>query len=371
MRAAVCHEKGRPVRVDEVTLDPPRRDEVRVRMVATGVCHSDLSVVNGVIPMKLPCVLGHEGAGVVEEVGEGVGHLAPGDKVVLSWVTPCGRCFYCRLGKPHLCEVGELINRTNRMPDGTSRLRLGDQELHAFSALGALAEEVVAPASAAVKLPADAPLEKCALLGCAVTTGVGAVFNTAGVTPGSKVAVFGAGGVGLNAIQGAAIAGAERIVAVDTVPAKLELARTFGATDVVDAGKADAVQEIRRLTAGRGADYVFEAVGRKETIEQSIAATRKAGTCVVIGVGSPKESVSVNVFGLPFYERRIVGSWFGSANVHVDVPKLLDLHRAGKLKLDELVTARYALEQVNEAFADMTSGVNARGVVVFGEGSRA
>ncbi len=367
MKAAVCREKNQPVRVEDVTLDRPRRDEVRVRMAATGVCHSDLSVVQGVIPMKLPCVLGHEGAGVVEEVGEGVLHLAPGDKVVLAWVTPCGRCFFCRLGKPHLCEVGEAINRTNRMPDGTTRLHREGEDLNAFSALGALAEEAVVPANAAVKLPADAPLDRCALLGCAVTTGVGAVFNTAGVTPGSKVAVFGAGGVGLNAIQGAAIAGAERIVAVDANAGKLERARLFGATDAVDASRCDPVQAVRGLTAGRGADYVFEAVGRKETIEQSLAATRKAGTCVVIGVGSPKDTVALSVFGIPFFEKRLVGCWYGSANVHVDVPKLLALYRAGKLKLDELVTRTYPLAEVNQAFTDMASGAQARGVVVFGQ----
>ena len=366
MKAAVCHERNRPVRVEEVTLDPPRRGEVRVRMAATGVCHSDLSVVQGVIPMKLPCVLGHEGAGVVEEVGEGVSHLAPGDKVVLSWVTPCGRCFHCLRGEAHLCDVGEQINRTNRMPDGSSRLRLDGVELNAFSALGALAEEAVVPASAAVKLPPDAPLDRCALLGCAVTTGVGAVFNSARVAPGSRVAVFGAGGVGLNVVQGAAIAGAERIVVVDPRPAALEAARRFGATDLVDASREEAVPRIRELTAGRGADYVFEAVGRKETIEQAVAATRKAGTCVVIGVGSPKETVALNVFGLPYFERRIVGCWYGSANVHVDVPKLLGLYQAGKLKLDELVGRTYALAEVDQSLADLAAGQTGRGVVVFG-----
>lgn len=365
MKAAVCHETNH-IRIEDVTLEAPRRDEVRVRLAATGVCHSDLSVLQGVIGMNLPCVLGHEGAGVVEEVGEGVSHLARGDKVVLSWVAPCGRCFYCRLGHFHLCEVGAQINKTNRMPDGSTRLRLDGKELNAFSALGALAEEAVVPANAAVKLPPDAPLDRCALLGCAVTTGVGAVFNVARVTPGSSVAVLGAGGVGLNVVQGAAIAGAERIVAVDARAGKLETARTFGATHVVDASQGDPVQAIRQLTAGRGADYVFEAVGRKETIEQAVAATRKAGTCVVIGVGSPKELVSLSAFGLPFYERRIVGTWYGGANVHVDVPKLLSLYRAGKLKLDELVTRTYPLDEVEQAFADMASGANARGVVLFG-----
>jgi S-(hydroxymethyl)glutathione dehydrogenase/alcohol dehydrogenase len=365
MKAAICHERNQQVRVEDVTLDPPRRDEVRVRLAAAGVCHSDLSAVQGIIPSKLPLVLGHEGAGVIDAAGEGVTHLAPGDKVVLSWVTPCGRCYFCRIGEPQLCEVGEKINNTNLMPDGSSRVHQDGRDLFVFSALGTMAEYAVVPANAAVKLPADAPLDKCALLGCAVMTGVGAVFNSAKVQPGSRVAVFGAGGVGLNVIQGAAIAGAERIIAVDTLPKKLELAQNFGATDVIDASKADAAKTVRQMTGGLGADYVFEAVGRKETIEAAYGATRKAGTCVVIGIGSLKDTVSLNVFLLPLYEKRLVGSWYGSANVHVDIPKLLGLYRAGKLKLDELVTRTYKLDEINEAFADMTAGTNARGVIVF------
>ncbi len=365
MKAAICFEKNQPVRVEDVVLDAPRREEVRVRIAAAGVCHSDLSVIHGVIGAKLPLLLGHEGAGVVEEVGEGVTHVRPGDKVVLAWVTPCGRCFYCRIGHPELCEVGTQINNTNRMPDGSTRAHLAGEDLNVYSAVGTMAEYAVAPANAVVKLPADAPLDKCALLGCAVMTGVGAVFNTAQVKPGSRVVVFGAGGVGLNAIQGAAIAGAERIIAVDAQPRKLELARTFGATDGVDATKVDAVKAVRELTDGRGADYAFEAIGRKETIEQAFAATRRAGTCVVIGIGSAKDTISLNVFFLPLFEKRLLGCWYGSANVHVDVPRLLALYRAGKLKLDELVTRTYRLAEVNQAFADMTSGANARGLIVF------
>ena len=365
MQAAVCYERNQPVRVEEVSLDAPRRGVVRVRMAAAGVCHSDLSFVTGILPGRLPCVLGHEGAGVVEEVGEDVAHLARGDKVVLSWVTPCGECFYCRLGKPHLCEVGERINKTNRMPDGSTRIRREGQELNVFSAIGTMAEFAVAPARAAVKLPPDAPLDKCALLGCAVTTGVGAVLNTAQVAPGSSVAVFGAGGVGLNAIHGAAIAGAERIVAVDAQAAKLELARQFGATDVIDASKADPVEAIRALTTGRGADYVFEAIGNKRTVEQAWEATRKGGTCVVIGLGSIKESVSLNLFLLPLLEKRLQGCWYGSSDVHRDVPKLLSLYRSGRLKLDALVTRTYPLARINEAFEDLLKGANARGLIVF------
>ena len=251
------------------------------------------------------------------------------------------------------------------MPDGTSRVHKDGQDLDVFSAIGTMAEFSVAPANAAVKVPPDAPLDKCALLGCAVTTGVGAVFNTAGVVPGSSVAVFGAGGVGLNAIQGAVIAGAERIIAVDAQPSKLEMAKTFGATDVVDASKADAVESIRALTEGRGVDYAFEAIGTKRTVEQAFEATRKAGTCVVIGLGSIKESVSLNLFFLPLLEKRLLGCWYGSADVHRDIPRLLALYRAGKLKLDALVTRTYRLEEINEAFAAMNSGANARGVILF------
>jgi S-(hydroxymethyl)glutathione dehydrogenase/alcohol dehydrogenase len=225
----------------------------------------------------------------------------------------------------------------------------------------------VVPGPAAVKLPDDAPLEKAALIGCSVMTGVGAVWHTADVKAGSRVAVFGAGGVGLNAIQGAAIVGAERIVAVDLHARKLELARQFGATDVVDASREDPVAAIRELTGGRGADYAFEAIGGKKTIEQAYAAVRRGGTCVVIGIGPRTECVELDVFMLPVLEKRLLGCWYGGARVHRDLPRLLSLHKAGKLKLDELVTRTYRLEEVNQAFADMQSGMNARGVITFGE----
>jgi S-(hydroxymethyl)glutathione dehydrogenase / alcohol dehydrogenase len=366
MKAAVCHQRDQPLRVEEVTLEGPGPGEVAVRLAASGVCHSDLSAVSGVLPVKLPAILGHEGAGTVEAVGEGVRGLAPGDRVVLSWVTPCGSCFFCRRGQPNLCDVGERINRTHRMPDGTTRARLGGRELQVVSALGTLAERAVVPAAAAVKLPGDVALDRAALLGCSVMTGVGAVLNTARVAPGSAVAVFGAGGVGLNAVQGAVLAGAERVVAVDTNPQKLALAESFGATHTVDASGRDPVAAVRELTAGRGADYAFEAIGRKATIEQAYAATRRGGTCVVIGIGSREESVALSPFFLPILEKRLVGSWYGGADVHRDFPRLLEFWRQGRLKLDALVTRTYALEEVNEAFSALADGRNARGLVVFG-----
>ncbi|WIG97006.1 Zn-dependent alcohol dehydrogenase [Myxococcus sp. SDU36] len=364
MKAAVCFEKD-VLTVDDVRFEPPRARELLVRMVACGVCHTDLSVLNGTVKMKLPCVLGHEGAGVVEEAGDDVTHVKKGDKVVLSWVAQCGECYFCRIQRPNLCELGERINASNRMPDGGTRLYKDTRELNVFSALGALAEYAVVPARAAVRLPEDAPLDKAALIGCAVATGVGAVFNTAQMPPGATVAVFGTGGVGLNIIQGAVLARAERIIAVDVHPKKLEFARVFGATDVVDAREVDPVAAIRELTRGRGADYAYEAVGRKETIEQAYLCTRKAGTCVVVGVGSVKEQLSLNIFVLPLFEKRLLGSWFGTADVHRDMPRLLELYTQGKLKLDELVTTTYTLEQVDQAFTDMQRGVNARGVVLF------
>lgn len=364
MKAAVVFDTKEPVRIEDVDLDAPRQSEVRVRIVAAGVCHSDYSVATGVMPTKLPCVLGHEGAGIVEEVGPGVDHVVPGDPVVLSWVAQCGECFYCRAGQPNLCALGSAINMRFRMPDGSTRVRHQGREIQSFSALGAMAEQVVAPARSVVKLPADAPLEKAALIGCAVLTGVGAVTHTAKVAPGSSVAVFGVGGVGLNVLQGAVLAGAGPIVAVDLSPAKLEFARTFGATHVVDASQDDAAKAIRELTGGRGADYAFEAIGRKRSIEQAYAATRKGGTCVVIGIGSKDENVEVNVYFLPVLEKRLVGCWYGGADVRQDLPHLLALYREGRLKLDELVTRTYRLDEINEAFADMGRSIG-RGLVVF------
>jgi S-(hydroxymethyl)glutathione dehydrogenase/alcohol dehydrogenase len=364
-KAAICYRNDEPLRVEEVTIDEPKRNEVLVRMAATGVCHSDFSVITGVMPAKLPCVLGHEGAGTVERVGEGVEDLEEGDHVLLSWVTSCGVCFYCGIGKPHLCDVGAKINATHRRPDGSTRVHQNGADLQAFCGLGALAQLVVAPRNACVKLPGDVPLDKAALVGCAVMTGVGAVFNTAVVQPASRVAVFGAGGVGLNVIQGAAIAGAQQIIAVDTMPRKLEMATAFGSTHGIDASANDPVAAIRELTEGRGVDYAFEAIGRKESIEQAYAATRKGGTCVVIGIGSRKESVSLNVFFIPIMEKRLLGCWYGSADVQRDALRILSLYRAGKLKLDELLTRTYPLEDINQAFTDMSAGMNARGLVVY------
>jgi S-(hydroxymethyl)glutathione dehydrogenase/alcohol dehydrogenase len=355
MKAAICYERNQPVRIEDVQLDPPRRDEVRVRIAATGVCHSDLSFVQGIIPGKLPCVLGHEGAGVVEEVGEGVTQLSRGDKVVLAWVTPCLRCFYCRIGKPELCELGERINKTNRMPDGTSRAHKDGQDLYVFSALGTMAELATVPANAAVKLPEDAPLDRCALLGCAVTTGVGAVINTAKVGAGETVTVVGAGGVGLSAIQGARLAKAARIVAVDVQPDKLEVARRLGATETIDARAGDPVAALHE-TVPEGLDFVFDALGRIETTEQAIAALGLGGAAVIVGLPPTGSKASFDPLVLAESNQRVLGSNYGSVDPQRDIPRLVDLYMEGELDLDALVSGRRPLAEAAEALDDLAAG---------------
>ncbi len=265
MKAVVCHELNK-IAVEDVTLDPPKAGEVKVKMAACGVCHSDLSVVNGTIPMPPPVVLGHEGAGVVQELGEGVSNVEPGDHVIMTFVPNCGSCFHCIRGEAHLCLA---LAPTGRQLDGTSRLHLGKTELGAMTALGNMAEEVVCPAISVVPIEKDIPLRIAALVGCAVTTGVGAAIKTAKVTPGSTVAVFGCGGVGLCVIQGARLAGADRIIAVDLADNKLELAQKFGATDTVNASSGEPVSKIQELTGGIGVDFRFEVIGLPAVVQQT------------------------------------------------------------------------------------------------------
>jgi S-(hydroxymethyl)glutathione dehydrogenase / alcohol dehydrogenase len=358
MKAVVAHELNR-IAVEQVELDGPRAQEVKIKMAAAGVCHSDLSVINGTIPSAFPIVLGHEGAGVVEEVGEGVTHTKPGDHVVMSFVPNCGRCFHCARNEAFLCRA---TPRGGMMIDGTSRLKLKDTPLAAFCALGNMAERVVCPAMSVVPIAKDVPLQVAALIGCGVTTGVGAAINTAKVKPGSTVAVFGCGGVGIATIQGARIAGASRIFAIDLSDEKLELAKRFGATDVLRAdtmGKA-----LIEQTNGIGVDYAFEAIGNPAVVEAAVGATRRGGTTVAVGVGNLGDSIKLNALGFPLSGKTLSGCMFGSANPQHDFPKLLDLYRGGKLDLEGMVTRTYTLDEAPKAFADLEKGVNTRGVIV-------
>lgn len=361
MKAVVCHELNK-ISVEDVTLDPPKAGEVEIKMVATGVCRSDLSVINGTLPVGLPCVLGHEGAGVIESVGEGVTKVKPGDHVITTFVPNCGECFHCLRGEAHLCDA---LPPTGRLRDGTSRLHLGGTELGAMAALGNMAERAVCPDISVVRIDSDVSLQSAALVGCGVTTGVGAALKTAGVTPGSTVAVFGCGGVGLSVIQGARIAGAERIIAVDLSANKLEMAKGFGATDGVDASAGDPVAEINLLTGGLGVDFAFEVIGVPAIVDQAYRATRRGGSTTVVGVGKLTDQISFNALMLPMQGKTIHGCWYGNVNPRVDFPMLLDLYRRGILDLEGMVTNTYSIDDAPRAFEDLEKGVNARGVIVF------
>jgi NDMA-dependent alcohol dehydrogenase len=361
-KAVLCREHNKPVVVEEISIDAPKRGEVTVKLGACGVCHSDLSAINGTIALPLPLVLGHEGAGVVEQVGEGVTDLATGDHVVFSFIYMCGKCRFCVAGRPVLCvEQGKALTTPL---EGTTRARdANGAPLGIFSGCGAMAEYATVSAENLIKIEPKIPLDCAALVGCGVTTGVGAVFNTAKVQPGSSVAVFGCGGVGLSVIQGALIAGARRIIAIDTLAPKLEMARRFGATDTILFGE-DPVKEVKKITAG-GPDYAFECVGSGELAATAYRAIRRGGLAVVVGVAKPSDSTAIRTMTLPFEEKTITGSYFGSCVPRVDFPRMLALYMAGRLKLEELITRRYPIAEAPQAFADLQAGKNARGVIVF------
>lgn len=361
-KAVVCRSLNH-FAVEEVTVDDPKDDEVQIRIAACGVCHSDLSATNGTIPLPQPLVIGHEAAGVVEMVGSNVTEVAPGDHVVVSWVPMCGKCRYCMEGRPALCDMSAKAAAT--MPDGTTRFKDAEgKQLFALAGTGVMAEYATLHRDNVIKIDPDIPLDKAALVGCAVMTGVGAAINTAKIEPGSSVAVFGAGGIGLNVIQGAALAGARQIIAIDLADKKLELAQQFGATHIINPDSdGDAVAKIKELT-GDGADYAFECIGMPVTIQQSYEAIRKGGTAVVVGVSKVTDQVTLGAFMMPFTEKVLMGSMYGSARPRIDFPRLLDLYKANRLKLDELVTATYTIDDVQRAFDDMTKGVNARGVIL-------
>jgi Zn-dependent alcohol dehydrogenase len=366
-RAAVLTALDQPLELrDGVEVEHPHPGEVRVRMVASGICHSDLSMQNGTLPVTVPAVLGHEGAGVIEEVGEGVDDLVPGDHVVISWVPQCRTCFFCTHGQPHLCRTADAVLVTGGLLDGNPRLRLDGAPLQQMLGTGTFCQTTVVDATAVVKVPDDLDLSVAALLGCAVLTGVGAALNTATIRPGDTVAVVGCGGVGLNVVQGARLAGAGEIVAIDIHPAKLDLARTLGATTTVDATAQDPIGTVFDLTGQRGADVAFEAIGAGPTIDQTVTLTRRGGQAILVGI--PRMDVMLTVpvmLGLVMAERTIKGCWYGSADVRRDIPVLIEHYRRGDLLLDELVSRRIALDDVNTALDDMTTTGLARSVIVF------
>ena len=359
MRAALLHQTGdeKLEVVDDIEIAPPGPGEVTVKIEATGVCHSDLHAMQGSLPQGAPFVPGHEGAGVVTAVGEGVEGLAEGDHVVVAWSPPCGKCNNCVDRKqPHLCVMIQFAIA------GLPRFTRGDDQVFGMAGTGTFAEQLILPQEAAIKIDDDVPFEIASLIGCGVSTGVGAVINTAKVEPGSSVVVFGCGGVGISAIQGARVAGAAKIVAVDLNPDKHEVAKSFGATH---ACAPDDLAALQAELTGDGFDYAFEAIGLPVTMRAAYDAVRRGGTACIIGVGGMDKEVSFNGFEIFFGEKTFMGSYYGSVDVRSDFKRLLDLWKAGQLDLESMITKRMSIDEINDAFDLLRKGEAVRTVITF------
>ncbi|MFP5462126.1 MAG: Zn-dependent alcohol dehydrogenase [Gammaproteobacteria bacterium] len=359
MKAAVLHAPNQPLTIEDVQIDKPGPREVLIRTAVAGLCHSDLHFIEGKYPWPVPAVLGHESAGVVEAVGSDVTYVKPGDHVITCLSVFCGHCEHCLTGHMSICQTPEV----KQPPGQAKRLHWKGQNLNQFLNLSSFAEQMLVHEHALVKVREDMPMDLAALIGCGVITGYGAVVHTAKVSPGETVAVIGCGGIGLSAVNGAAIAGAGRIIAVDRDPVKLEMARAFGATDVVDASAGDPAAQVLELTSG-GVHYAFECVGLKQTVEQSFGMLRPGGTATIIGM--VPFGTKVELHGADFLrERRIQGSAMGSNRFRVDMPRLVDFYLQGKLHLDRMISGRMPLERINEGFEEMKKGGIARNVIVF------
>lgn len=363
-KAAVLYEIGSPLVIEELELEGPKANEILIKYTASGICHSDYSFRDGVIASEFPAVLGHEGAGVVEEVGPGVTNLKPGDHVVASLTPACGDCLFCLERKPFMCV--EMANALWQgcLADGTTRLKNSKGEaIRQLVGVGTFSERSVIPAGNAVKIDDNAPLDTVCLIGCGVTTGVGAALNTVDINPGDSCAVIGCGGVGLSIIQGARIAGATMIIAIDPVPEKRELAITMGATHAIDPNEVNPIKEVRNISRG-GVHYAFEALGLKATIEQAWSMPRATGTAVIVGVPSGDTVIDLPVLGF-FGEKHFKGSAYGTSVPSKDIPKFVDLYMKGDLMLDAMITKRIKLEDVNTAFDEMSRGEGARSVIMY------
>lgn len=359
MKAAVFREVGQPLTIEDIQISKPGPREVLVRTSAVGVCHSDLHFIEGLYPAQTPMILGHESAGIVEQVGSDVTYVKPGDHVISCLSVFCGHCEQCITGHMSLCNSPE----TKRGEEDEPRLSQDTKPVQQFASLGSFAEQMLVHEHALVKVREDMPMDRAALIGCAVTTGLGSVFHTAKVEPGSTVAVIGCGGVGLSCINGAALAGASQIIAIDMVDSKLEMAKTFGATHVINGSSGDAVQQVQELTRG-GVHYSFEAIGLKQTAEDAFYMLRPGGTATVIGM--IPVGVKIELMGFMFLqEKKIQGSMMGSNRFRVDMPRFIDFYLQGKLHLDEMISKRISLNEINTAFTEMKTGELARSVIVF------
>lgn len=361
MKAAVCYEFGRPLVIEELSMRPPRRDEVRVKVAATAICHSDIHCINGDFGGSLPFVGGHETAGRVEEVGVDVTSVQPGDPVIVSLLEACGKCFYCVTGQPYFCETKVTYD-----VEGTLTNQKG-QGIIQNARVGGFSEQVLVHESQLVKVAEGFPLEVASLLACGVITGFGAVVNRAKVAPLSSVVVIGTGGVGLNAVQGALTCGANPIIAVDILDSKLARAREFGATHVINCRKADSVGAVRELTGGKGADYAFVTVGSSAAMQDAFLMLARGGNAVMVGIPPATDTpVSLPAGDLALNEKTVTGGFMGSTRLSVDIPGLIALYQAGRYKLDELIANRYPFDRINEAIASSATGEDLRNVIIFG-----
>jgi S-(hydroxymethyl)glutathione dehydrogenase / alcohol dehydrogenase len=361
MKAAVLHAPNQPLTIEEVSVEKPKAREVLLRTAFAGLCHSDLHFIEGLYPTPLPVVLGHESSAVVEAVGDGVSYVKPGDHVITCLSVFCGECEYCTTGHTNLCDNTEV----KLLPGAARRLKWKGQVLHQAFNLSVFAEQMLVHEHAVVKINNEIPLDRAALVGCGVMTGVGAVFHAAKVEAGSTVAVIGCGGIGLSAVNGAAIAGAERIIAIDTNSSKLDKAKEMGATHVINASNVDPVAAVKDLTDGKGVPYSFEAIGLKATAEQSFAMLRPGGVATIIGM--IPFGTKIELHGADFLrDRKIQGTSMGGNRFRVDMPRLLELWRQGRLKLDHLISGQVKLEEINEGFAMLKSGAPVRNLINFG-----
>ena len=364
MGVAPPYRQSKPLSIEEIELDPPGPGEILVRIAAAGLCHSDLSVINGDRPRPTPMALGHEAAGVVEALGPGVDDLAPGDHVVMVFMPSCGHCLPCAEGRPALCEPGAVANGAGTLLSGHRRLHLRGAEVHHHLGCSAFGEKAVVSRRSLIKIDPALPLDEAALFGCAVLTGVGAVVNTAKVQPGHTAAVVGLGGVGLAALLGALAAGARRVVAVDLSDEKLALARQLGATDTVNARSPSAIDEVRDLTGG-GVDFAFEMAGALKAMELAYKVTRRGGTTVTAGLPPPDAALALPLVNLVAEERTVKGSYIGTCVPSRDLPRYIELYQRGRLPVDRLMSGKLKLEEINEGFDRLAEGKAVRQVIVF------
>ncbi len=363
MKAAVLYEINTPLKVEEVTLDEPQENEVLVKIVATGVCHSDLHFMKGEMPQPTPFVPGHEGAGIVEKVGPGVTTLKPGDHVILMVAFACGKCRYCVEGRPTRCVENLPIQMMATLPGGGMRLHKGDQELHHLFGLASFAEYAVVHERSAVKIREDAPMEVVCPLGCGIATGIGTAINTTGIKAGESIVIYGCGGVGLSAVMGAKLAGAGTLIAVDTLERKLEMAKELGADHIINASQEDPKAKVMELTGG-GADYAIECIGNVDVIMQAFGSIHVGGKCILVGMAPLVSMLSIAPFEF-LLGKTMTGAIQGDIIAPIEIPRYIDLFMAGKLPIDKLITKNYKLDQINEAFEALEKGETIKSIIKF------